>query len=155
MDRSSAEHEYERPEALQAALAKLDQELAAGQAHIHERRARRHAAAGALKSARAQASDLSWELEDLEQRLRDLTAQREGPGDPLLDRELASITTRRAEQEERVLAQLLLVDELMARVAAEEQALADEERAWASHQRELAVERDRIANQLSDHGAAE
>jgi hypothetical protein len=152
MDRLSTEHECLQPEALREALSRLDQDLATGRVSLKDRRARRHAATGALKSARAQASDLSWELEDLEQRLRDLTMQREGPGDPLLDRELASIAARRAELEERVLAQLLLVDDLATHAAAEEQALIDEEHAWSSREPALTAERDRIAAQLHNLG---
>jgi hypothetical protein len=140
-----AEHEHLTPEALAEALAYLDHELADGQARLDEQRARHHRAYGELKGVRGLASDLSWELEDLEQRIHELATQREGPGDRLLDRELASMASRRAELEERVLAQMLLVDELAARVAAEAQALGDQERDWAARQKELAAERERLA----------
>jgi hypothetical protein len=147
----SAEHEHMPRRQRAEALAKLEQELAEGQARLDERRARHQQTNGELKSARALASDLSWELADLEQRLRDLEAQRDGPGDPLLDRELASMAGRRAELEERVLAQMLLVDELASRVAAEEQALAGAEHAWALRRQALAAEHDQLANQLARH----
>jgi hypothetical protein len=143
----SAEHEHLTPEALAEVLANLDRELGEGQARLEEQRARHHRAYGQLKGARGLVSDLSWELEDLEQRLHELAAQREGPGDQLLDRELASITSRRSELEERVLAQMLLVDDLAARVAAEAQALANQERDWAARQKQLAAEREHLTHQ--------
>jgi chromosome segregation ATPase len=146
VEHGSVEHQHIGAEE----LARLDQALADGQAQLNERRTRRHTAHSDLKSARGQASDLSWELEDLEQRLRDLKGQREGPGDPLLDRELVSIAARRAELEERVLAQMLLVDELARHATAEEQALGEEERAWTQLKAALEAERARITGQLGE-----
>ena len=61
-----------------------------------KQRAQCQAALREVKLARAAASDRSWDLADVEQRLRDLKEQREGPGDPLLEREIASLTGRRA-----------------------------------------------------------
>jgi hypothetical protein len=84
----------------------------------------------------------------LEQRIRELAEQRGGPADPLLERELASIAGRRSALEERVLAQLLSVDELLKRSNAEEQALLAEERAWAEREARLLGERARIAGLL-------
>jgi len=106
-----------------------------------------------LKNERAVASDLAWELEDLEQRMRDLAEQRGGPVDTLLERELSSIAQRRAALEEQVLAQLMRVDELLARKDAEEQALIAEERAWAVREEELRTKRGRLAELLANQSA--
>src|SRR5262245_58480388 len=89
------------------ALSTFDRELAARQEQHRMLRAELHALASQLKSERAVASDLAWELEDLEQRIRDLAEQRGGPVDTLLERELSSIAQRRAALEEQVLAQLM------------------------------------------------
>lgn len=153
MEQQPAEHEHLPASALAEALAQIERDIAAGDARGVERRARRFESLGDLKSARATASDLSWELEDLEQRLRELLAQREGPGDQLIDRELASMAGRRAALEEQVLTQMILVDDLATRVAGDERALADKDRAWASQRRRLQAEHDRISRLLAG-GAA-
>ncbi|HEX9371436.1 MAG TPA: hypothetical protein VF897_10530 [Roseiflexaceae bacterium] len=136
----AAGHDNQTAQALAETLARLDHELAAEMARVREREVERDTALSQLKSARAAASDLSWELEDLEQRLSDLKAQREGPRDPLLERELSSLASRRAALEERVLAQMLLVDELATRAKAAQRALAAEQQASAA----LLAERERI-----------
>jgi hypothetical protein len=113
-----------------------------------------HALASQLKSERAVASDLAWELEDLEQRMRDLAEHRGGPVDTLLERELSSIAQRRAALEEQVLAQLMRVDELLARKDAEEQTLIAEERVWAVREEELRAKRERLAELLTNQPSA-
>jgi hypothetical protein len=133
-----------------AALKAIEHELADAHARLTDERAQRQAAIRELKLARAVASDLSWELADLEQRLRDLLDQREGPADQLLEREIASLSAARAALEERVLGQMLLVDELVARAAALEQALSLTEQAWAEREAALLAERDRIAELMRD-----
>jgi hypothetical protein len=133
-----------------AALKEIEHELADALARLDEQRDQRQAAIRELKLARAVASDLSWELADLEQRLRDLKEQREGPGDPLLEREIASLSAARAVLEERVLGQMLLVDDLVARAASLEQALFLIEQAWAEREATLLAERDRIAELIRD-----
>ena len=126
------------------ARERLEQQLSQGRARLAEQHAQRHDALRELKLARAAASDFSWELADVEQRLRDLKEQREGPGDPLMEREIASLNGSRAALEERVLAQMLLVDDLVARAAAAEQALAAAGQEWAAREAALLAERDRI-----------
>jgi predicted nucleic acid-binding Zn-ribbon protein len=150
MANTAHKHDHLPVQALVDRLAQLEQQLAQGQAYLSEGRARHHSALSEVKIARAAASDLSWELADLEQRLRDLQEQREGPGDQLLERELASVAGRRAALEEQVLAQMLLVDELAARAAAEERALAAEEQALAARMTELSAERERIVALLEE-----
>ena len=83
--------------------------------------------------------------------MRDLLAQREGPPDPLLEREIASLMTRRAAVEEAALKQMLEIDELAARCVGAEQALAEREREWAVREALLMAERERIAG-LIEHG---
>jgi methylthioribose-1-phosphate isomerase len=134
--------------ALAGMLADLEHTLAAERAAIEGLRAHYQELLRRLKNERAHAHDLAWALEELEQRLRDLEAQREGPPDPLLERELASIAHQRAALEEQALAQMLTVDELAARCAAEAQALAEREQAWAAREAALLAERERIRELL-------
>jgi cell division protein FtsB len=134
---------------LAEALERLNQELAAGRAQLDQRRIEQRTAIGRLKSMRGALSDLAWELEELEQRLRDLQAQREGPSDPLAEREIASIRGRRAVLEEQLLTQMLLVDELAATIAAEEQQLAIASDEWGARETRLVAERERITTLLA------
>jgi hypothetical protein len=129
----------------------IEQELAGGRADLAEQRGQRQAALREVKLARGVASDLSWELADLEQRLRDLKEQREGPGDLLVEREIASLSAARAALEERVLGQMLLVDELVARADSIAQALALGEQVWAEREATLLAERD-MHFQAGDEG---
>jgi hypothetical protein len=65
-----------------------------------------------------------------------------------MEREIAHLTGRRAKLEEDVLAHLLLVDDLVARAQAEEQALDAAQREWAMREASLIAERDRIAQAI-------
>ena len=94
-----------------AALEQIQQQLTAGSARVAQQRAQCQAILREVRLARAAVNDSSWELADVEQRLRELTEQREGPGDQLLEREIAHLAGRRAQLEERALTQLLLIDE--------------------------------------------
>jgi hypothetical protein len=62
-----------------------------------------------------------------------------------MEREIAHLAGRRAKLEERVLTQLLLVDDMIARTHANEQALASAEQAWAILEARLLAERKRLA----------
>jgi chromosome segregation ATPase len=130
-------------------LDRLSQELAAGQAQQQERHMQEHAAIGRLKDMRGALSDLAWEIEELEQRLGDLQAQREGPDDPLVEREMVSIRGRRAALEEQLLTQMLQIDELAANIATEEQLLATANDEWAVRETTLQNERARVAALLA------
>src|SRR5690349_16444244 len=88
------------PRALAEALAALDRTLKEERADLAALREHHLAMLGQLKSERAHEHDLAWELEELEHHLRDLLVHREGPPDPLLEREIASLTMRRAAVEE-------------------------------------------------------
>jgi hypothetical protein len=130
---------------LAEALDQIQQQLAEGRTRLTKQRAQCHALLREVKLARAAASDRSWELADVEQRLRDLNEQREGPGDLLMEREIAHLTSRRTKLEEDVLAHLLLVDDLSAQAQAAEQALAVAAQEWATREATLIVEHDYIA----------
>ena len=122
----------------------LAEELEQIQQRLAARRAQCQALRREVKLARAAANDSSWELADVEQRLRELAEQREGPGDPLLEREIVHLTRQRAQLEEHVLTQLLQVDELIERVQVEELALASAQHDWAVREAALRVERGRL-----------
>jgi predicted nucleic acid-binding Zn-ribbon protein len=123
---------------------RLAEELEQIQQRLVKRRAQCQALLREVKLARAAANDSSWELADVEQRLRELAEQREGPGDPLLEREIVHLTRQCAQLEERVLTQLLQVDELIERAQVEELALASAQHDWTVRAAELRAERDRL-----------
>jgi len=127
-----------------AALEQIQQQLAEGSAHAAQQRAQCQAMRREVKLARAAANDSTWELADVEQRLRELSEQREGPDDLLLEREIAHLTGQRAKLEERVLTQLMLVDDLIARAQIEEQALVSAEQDWRMREAALIAERERL-----------
>jgi hypothetical protein len=77
-----------------------------------------------------------------------LQEQHQGSGDLLREREIVSIASQRAALEERVLDQMLLVDDLVAQSAHKEQLLAAAEQDWATREGALIAERDRIAAAL-------
>jgi hypothetical protein len=137
-------HDNMTADRLAEALEQLQQQLVEGSARLTKQRAQCQAMLREVKLARAAASDSSWDLAEVEQRLRDLKEQREGPGDLLMEREIAHLTGQRAKLEERVLTQLLLVDELIARTHVEEQALASAEQDWAILEATLIAEHDRL-----------
>ena len=141
------DHTYDNMtgERLTETLEQIHQQLAAGSACLAQLRAQYQGTLREAKLARAAASDSSWDLADVEQRLRDLTEQREGPGDVLVEREITHLAGRRAKLEERVLTQLLLVDDLIARAQIEEQALASAEQGWSLREAGLIGERDHIS----------
>lgn len=85
----------------------------------NERRPQQHLLMGRLRSANAALHDLSWELEDLEQQLRALREQSEGPTDILLEREIRELERRRDDLEDQLLHQMLEADELAAQVESE------------------------------------
>lgn len=150
MEQTSNSGPGEPPATLIEALVTLEQSLAAGRAELAALRAQYQALLRRLRSERARASDLAWELSELELRLRDLQEQREGPADPLVERELASMAVQRAALEELALTQLFQIDELEARHAAVGQALDAGEREWAAREATLIAERERIAGLLDD-----
>jgi hypothetical protein len=145
-------HDNMPADRLAEALEQLQQQLAEGSARLTKQRAQWQGMLREVKLARAAARDCSWDLADVEQRLRDLKEQREGPGDLLMEREIAHLTRRQAKLEERVLTLLLLVDDLIARTHVEEQALASAEQDWAMREATLIAERDYLSHWIVTAG---
>jgi len=123
---------------------RLAEELKQIEQQLVKQRAQYQALLREAKLARAAVNDSSWELADVEQRLRELAEQREGPGDPLLEREIVQLTRQCAQLEERVLTQLLQVDELIERAQIEELALASAQHDWAVREAALRAARNRL-----------
>jgi predicted nucleic acid-binding Zn-ribbon protein len=104
-------------------LATLEAELQEGQA-VRELYERRRDVSGRLKHERGHATDLQWELDEVETRLRELMAQEhEGPSDPLVARELAVLREQRNQLEDQALAQMERVEHLVGE-------LTDADRIW-------------------------
>ena len=109
----------------------------------------RRALTSALRQDRGQNSDLQWELEDVELRLRALDEQeRDGPTDPLVARELVLLRERRALLEEQVLALLEQIGQLEQQLVAVEQALTEARTAWANREAQLNAEIERLGAEL-------
>ncbi len=132
------------------ALEQHEAALARGRAALEAQRAQLHGARGQLKSERARSHDLAWELEELELRLRELAAQQADASDPLREQQLTRLADRRAALEDLALKKLIREDELAAQYAAHEQALAEQERAWAEREAQLSAECERIRALLGD-----
>lgn len=129
-------------------MAMIGRLLAQGQAALIALQARYSARLSQLKSERAHAHDLAWELEDLEQRMLDLRAHATEDSAIALAQELTSILERRALLEEQALSHLLLLDELTIWCAADEQALAEQKRAWSTREIELIAEQSHLGGFL-------
>jgi len=77
--------------------------------------ARRHATLSELKSARARASDIAWDIADLEYQLNELYTKRGDTADTQLEQQISGLLSRRTDLEEQSLAQMLSIDELTKR----------------------------------------
>jgi uncharacterized protein len=112
-------------------------------------REERRVLASTLKGERGHSSDLQWELEDVELRVRTLEDQdREGPTDPLVARELAMLRDRRTQLEEYALAQLERIAELEQQLKQTEQEVQQATAAWAVREPQLHAQLERIGQQL-------
>lgn len=138
------DHEHAPAAALAVALSDCEADLERGRADLAAQRAQLQHARSQLKSERAHSHDLAWELEDLEQRLRDISARPAGAVALLHDGDLARLNERRAALEEQALKQLILLDELAARCADDDRALAERERAWTTREAQLVAECARL-----------
>lgn len=113
---------------------------------LHETR---RTLASALKQERAHYSDVQWELEEVELRLRALDEQeREGPTDPLVARELVLLRERRAQLEEHGVRQLERLAELEQQLAAAEQQYEAAAAAWVAHEPQLQSQLDDLGHRL-------
>ena len=136
-------------------LAQRLQERAAVWAAFGERDALRalaqsnHELVGQLKQERATSSDLQWELEEIEMRLRALHVQEhDGPGDPLAARELALLHKQRAEREEQVLHQLDRIAALERTLQQAEGDYAEHHSAWTQREPKLAAQLEQIGQEI-------
>lgn len=109
----------------------------------------RRGLAGALKHERGRNTDLQWELEDLELRLRTLEDQeRDGPSDPLVARELVMLREHRAQLEEQVLHSLEQIAELEQRLVVADRAVEHAAAAWAAREPQLQADLDQRGSEL-------
>lgn len=112
---------------------------------LQELAERRREWGGRLKHARERASDLHWELDESEVRVRELTAQNhEGPSDPLVARELAMLRDRCSHLEEQALLQMEQVDRVAHEADEMETAWQERRAAWAEQAPVLRSEWERL-----------
>ncbi len=105
--------------------------------------------ASKLKEERGRSSDLQWELDDLELRLRTLEEQeRDGPTDPLVARELVILRERAAQLEEHVLTQLEHIAELEQQLTGVELEVEQTTAAWNAQEPQLQTQLDRLGHDL-------
>ncbi len=69
-----------------------------------------------LKNIHALLHELAWEIEEVQQRLETLLAQREGPTDILVEREINELHRRHALLEDQMLHQMVRADELASQI---------------------------------------
>jgi predicted nucleic acid-binding Zn-ribbon protein len=116
---------------------------------LRDLRDHRRTLASTLKQERARNSDLQWELEEVEVRLRALhDADRDGPTDPLVARELALLRERRTQLEEHVLQQLERVAELERNLVDADAQVEQAAAAWAEREPQLQADLDRLGHAL-------
>jgi hypothetical protein len=116
---------------------------------LHALAASNHELVGQLKQERATSSDLQWELEEIELRLRALHAQEhDGPGDPLAARELALLHKQRGERETEVLHQLDRIAALERTLQQAESDYAERHAAWAQREPTLAAQLEQIGQAI-------
>jgi hypothetical protein len=116
---------------------------------LRELRDARRELASKLKEERGHSSDLQWELDDIELRLRTLDEQeRDGPSDPLVARELVLLRERAALLEEHVLAQLEHIAMLEAQLSGVEQQVEDATITWAIREPQLQSQLDNLGHDL-------
>lgn len=116
---------------------------------LHDLRNARRDLSSVLKLERAQNSDLHWELEEVELRLRALDDQeREGPTDPLVARELVLLRERRTHLEELVLRQFERIAELEEELVKAEHAFDQATASWATREPQLQAQLDQIGRDL-------
>ncbi len=140
IDQRLAQRVQEREEA----LAALDERDALRLIHDQNDRM-----VGQLKLERATSSDLQWELEEVEVRLRALNEQEhDGPSDPLVARELSLLQKQRAHLEEQVLQQLERVAELETVLRQGEHHYAQRTGAWAQREPEVHAQLDRLSQEI-------
>jgi predicted nucleic acid-binding Zn-ribbon protein len=102
-----------------------------------------------LKQERATSSDLQWELEEVEVRLRALNEQEhDGPSDPLVARELALLRKQCTQLEEQVLHQLERIAELETTLRQSDQDYAERSAVWAQREPEAQARLDQLGQEI-------
>jgi uncharacterized protein len=97
-----------------------------------------------LKYERGRASDLQWELDETEARLRELSMQEgEGPSDPLVARELAILREKRNQLEDQALEQMERVEQIARELTDADNAWQQRSAEWAQREPELRGELER------------
>lgn len=146
LDQQLAQRLRER-DAVWAAFAERDALRALAQSN--------HELVGQLKQERATSSDLQWDLEEIEMRLRALhTQEHDGPGDPLAARELALLHKQRAEREEQVLQQFDYIAAIERTLEQAESDYAERHAAWTQREGELQAQLERIGQEIDTLHAA-
>lgn len=116
---------------------------------LRDLREARRSLASTLKHERAASSDLQWELEDVELRLRTVEdGERDGPTDPLAARELAVLRERAAQLEEQVLRQFERIAEVEQQLVQHEQTIERQAQLWAEHEVLLQAQMERLGQAL-------
>ena len=116
---------------------------------LRDLREARRSLASTLKHERATSSDLQWELEDVELRLRTVEdTERDGPSDPLAARELAILRERTAQLEEQVLRQFERIAEIEQQLVQHEQTIERQAQAWGEHEPLLQSQIERLGHAL-------
>ena len=109
----------------------------------------RHERSSQLKYERGRASDLHWELEEIELRLRTLSAQnQEGPSDPLVARELALLRDTRDQLEDQALLQMERVAQIEREFVEVDGAWQRQRAEWAEREPVLRAEWERLTGAL-------
>lgn len=127
-------------------LAQLEERSA-----VQTLREQRRELMSTLRHERAQNSDLQWELEDVELRLRALDEQEhDGPTDPLVARELVLLREHRAQLEEAVLRQLERIGAWEQQLAAAEREVEAAQQLWAEREPRLQAGIEQVGRELED-----
>lgn len=111
---------------------------------------RRHAIATRLKDERARASDLEWEFEEIEVRLRIFKPVRADGEDKPASLELATLQRRWEELEDQILHQLEQIDTLERDNLAIEAEWLRRSGSWAEQEQSVQLEAERIARRLGE-----
>jgi predicted nucleic acid-binding Zn-ribbon protein len=139
----------QRLAALSQTSEALTEQLKDGEA-VHALYALRRDRSSRLKHERGRASDLQWELDEIEARLRELAAQEgEGPSDPLVARELAMLREQRNHFEDQALEQMERVETLVHELTDADIAWQQHSAAWAEREPGLRQEWDRLTETVA------
>ncbi len=133
---------------LKQRMLSLDEQLREGAA-VRALYERRREVSGRLKHERGRATELQWELDEIETRLRDLqTQEQEGPSDPLVARELSLLREQRDQLETQALEQMERVEQLVGELTDADSAWRERSVAWTEREPGLRDELEQVMRQL-------